>query len=186
MRLNINTQKLHVLLQERNHSLIFGFTMLGINVLLALILFNAKERVIVVPPVLTTSVWTERQTVSQSYLEEMAFFFAKQILDVTPSTASYQREHLLRYVNPSFYQALRKKMLDEEEKYKKDNFCMSFRPLSAIVNVKALQVTITGLSQQYVGNKFVQQTKEVYEMQFSYEAGQLLIKSFVFKKEEDA
>ena len=185
MRFDVSKQKLHVLFWERNHSLIFGCTMLAINVLLTLIVFNGKERVVIVPPVLATSIWTERQTVSQSYLEEMAIFFAKQILDITPSTASYQREHLLRYVNPSFYHALRKKMLDEEEKYKKDNLCMSFRPLSAVVNVKALQVTIPGLLQQYVGNKFAQQTKEVYEMQFSYEAGQLLIKSFVFKKQEE-
>ena len=186
MRIDISKQILHILVHRLNHSLIFGFAMLGINVLLTLIVFNGKERVVVVPPVLATSIWTERQTVSQSYLEEMAIFFAKQILDITPSTASFQREHLLRYVNPSFYNALRKKMLDEEQKYEKDNLSMSFRPLSAVVDVKALQVTLTGLLQQYVGNKFVQQTKEVYEMQFSYEAGQLLIKSFVFKKQEEA
>ena len=185
MRIDISKQKLHILVHKLNHSLIFGFTMLGINVLLTLIVFNGKERVVVVPPVLATSIWTERQTVSQSYLEEMAVFFAKQILDVTPSTASFQREHLLRYVDPSFYNALRKKMLDEEEQYKKDNLSMSFRPLSAVVNTKSLQVRITGLLQQYVANKFVQQTKEVYEIHFSYQAGQLLIKNFVFKEQQE-
>ncbi len=178
-------EQLHLLVRDLHYSLIFGFTLLGINVLLTLILFNAHERVVVVPPILNTSVWTEKGTVSQSYLEEMAVFFAKQILDITPSTASYQREHLLRYVDPSFYHALRKKMIDEEEHYKKDNISMSFRPLSAVVNVKALQVTITGLLQQYVANKFVHQTKEVYELGFSYQAGQLLIKNFVFKAEQE-
>lgn len=185
MKLSIFKQQLHILLRERNHSLLFGFTMLGVNVLLAFMVFNAKERIVVIPPVLTTSIWTERGTVSQSYLEEMAVFFAKQILDITPLTASYQREHLLRYVEPSFYHALRKKMIDEEERYKKDNLSMSFRPLSAVVNVKALQVTLTGLLQQYVANKFVQQTKEVYEMEFSYQSGQLLIKNFVFKEQQE-
>jgi len=165
--------------------LIFGCIMLGINMLLTLILFNAQERVVIIPPQLNTSVWTEKGTVSQSYLEEMTVFFAKQILDITPSTASFQREHLLRYVDPSFYSALRKKMIDEEERYKKDNISMSFRPLSAVVNVKSLQVTLTGLLQQYVANKFVQQTKEVYEMNFSYQAGQLLIKNFIFKEQQE-
>ncbi len=184
MKYAFSKQEWHSLVRDLNHRLIFGVVMLGVNVLLALMLFNHKERIVVVPPQLHTSIWTEKDTVSQSYLEEMAIFFAKQILDLTPSTASYQREHILRYVAPSFYHALRKKMLDEEEQYKKDNLCTSFRPLSAVVNVKALQVTLTGLLQQYVSNKFVQQTKEVFEMHFSYEAGQLLIKSFVFKGQE--
>jgi len=178
-------EQLHLLVRDLHYSLIFGFTLLGLNVLLTLILFNSKERVVIVPPQLNTSVWTEKGTVSQSYLEEMAVFFAKQILDVTPSTASYQREHLLRYVAPSFYHALRKKMIDEEEHYKKDNISMSFRPLSAVVNTKLLQVTITGLLQQYVANKFVHQTKEVYEIDFSYQAGQLSIKNFAFKEQQE-
>lgn len=184
MKFNLVKREWHSLVRDLNLSLIFGFTMLGINVLLSLILFNAKERVVVVPSQLNTTIWTEKGTVSQSYLEEMAVFFAKQMLDITPSTAAYQREHILGYVTPSYYHALRKKMLEEEEKYKKDNLCTSFRPLSAVVNVKALEVTLTGLLQQYVSNKFVQQTKEVYEMSFSYEAGRLLIKSFVFKGQE--
>ncbi len=178
-------EQLHLLVRDFQYSLIFGFTLLGVNVLLVLILFSAQERVVVVPTQLHTAVWTEKGTVSQSYLEEMAVFFSKQILDVTPSTASYQREHLLRYVDPSFYNALRKKMIDEEEHYKKDNISMSFRPQSAVVNTKALQVTITGLLQQYVANKFVQQTKEVYEIGFSYQAGQLLIKNFSFKEQQE-
>lgn len=186
MKFNFFKEQSNLFLYARNHSLIFGFTMLGVNVLLTLIIFNASERVVVVPPQLGNSVWTEKGTVSQSYLEEMAVFFAKQILDITPSTASYQREHLLRYVHPSFHNALRKKMLDEEERYKKDNLSMSFRPLSAVVNTKALKVTLTGLLQQYVANKFVQQTKEVYEMDFSYEAGQLLIKNFEFKEQRES
>ena len=185
MKFLFQREQVHLLVRDLHYSLIFGFTLLGVNVVLTLMLFNAHERVVVVPTQLNTSVWTEKGTVSQSYLEEMAVFFAKQILDVTPSTASFQREHLLRYVDPSFYNVLRKKMLDEEEQYKKDNLSMSFRPLSAVVNTKSLQVRITGLLQQYVANKFVQQTKEVYEIHFSYQAGQLLIKNFVFKEQQE-
>ncbi len=55
----------------------------------------------------------------------------------------------------------------------------SFKPLSAIVNVSKMEVSLTGLLNQYVSNKFVQQTKEVYELRFVYKNGQLLIKSFI-------
>ncbi len=185
MKSNLAKKQWHCLVRDLQYSLIFGFTLLGVNLLLVLMLFNAKERVVVIPPQLNTSVWTEKGGVSQSYLEEMAVFFAKQILDVTPSTASFQREHLLRYVDPSFYNALRKKMIEEEEHYKKDNISMSFRPLSVAVNTKLLQATITGLLQQYVANKFVHQTKEVYQIGFSYQVGQLLIKNFSFQEQEE-
>ncbi|HQW58291.1 MAG TPA: type IV conjugative transfer system protein TraE [Gammaproteobacteria bacterium] len=172
-------QQLEALVRQCDLSLFFGCGMLGANLLLALVVFGTSARVVVVPPDFKASLWTEKRTVSQTYLEEMAIFFAKQILDITPATANYQREILLRHVEPSFYHALKKQLIEEADKYHKDNISTSFKPLSAIVNVSKMEVSLTGLLNQYVSNKFVQQTKEDYELRFVYKNGQLLIKSFI-------
>ena len=102
-------QQLQALVRQCDLSLLFGCGMLGANLLLALVVFGTSARVVVVPPDFKASLWTEKRTVSQTYLE----------------------------------------------------------------------VSLTGLLNQYVSNKFVQQTKEVYELRFVYKNGQLLIKSFI-------
>src|SRR4030066_1598133 len=70
------------------------------NVLLCLIVFGKREQVILVPPHITKSLRVQGDVISKEYLEEIGVYMAKLLLDLSPSSYSYNHEVLLKYVAP--------------------------------------------------------------------------------------
>lgn len=176
------------LVQQRY--LLVGLTVLLLltNILLAISVFVKDERVIVLPPELKQGIWAEKGQVSTSYLEEMGVYFAHLMLDHTPSTASFQRDILLRYAVPKEYGALKAQLIADEEGLKKDNLSTQFLPLEITVTPGHTTVYITGELLGYVGEKQIFQKHETYELKLVLIRGRLMIESFKSlgdKKEND-
>lgn len=174
---------LHKLLHQRDRLMILGGVLVTSNLLLTLLLFCARERIVITPPVISKSFWVDGRHVSPAYLEEMAVFFARQILDLSPSSASYQRDVALRYVAPCFHNALRKRLMEEEERAREGQISTSFKPVQIKVDPGRLEAELTGDLLSYVGGKNAGQARETYLMRFQYAQGRLLIKHFALKKE---
>lgn len=166
------------LLKQRNLLLTFAMGLLLSNGILGIIVGLSDQRVIVMPADLRSEVWVERGRVSESYVEEMAVFFCHLILTVSPQSAAFQRDILLRYALPESYGELRAKLTSEETRYKKEELSTSFRPSSLTINTLQNEVKISGDLTSYVGQKKVTQTRETYILQYRYEYAKMWIKSF--------
>jgi type IV conjugative transfer system protein TraE len=178
MKFEVLAKELSKAFKERNHIALLAVLMMVSNVLLVAFLFTNKERVVLVPAQIQTEMWTERKAVSKEYLEEMTLFFTHLLLDVSPHSMPYQRDVILRNVDPSLYNFLKHKLVKEQEKYKKENLSTSFRPTKVIVNTTTLESLVEGYLTSFVGGKAVQQITDIYRISFRYEAGRLFIKSF--------
>lgn len=181
MKFSMLSKEIITAFKERNQIAIIAVIMAISNVILVGFLFMHKERVVLVPAQINTQMWTERKAVSKEYLEEMSLFFAHLLFDVSPHSMANQRDVILRNVEPANYNALKYKLIKEEEKYKKENLTTTFRPIKIIVNPSKLETLMTGYLTSFVGGKQMQQITDTYLIKFRYDAGRLLIKSFEAK-----
>lgn len=184
MKQRFYTLNLYQLLRQRNRMMVLGSVLVLSNLFLALTVFFSSERIVITPPCLSKGFWVDSRQVSPEYLEEMALFFARQILDVSPASASYQRDVVLRYVAPSFHNALKKRLLEEERRAREEQLSTSFKPVQIKVDVKRLETFLTGDLISYVGGKNAGQVRETYIIQFQYQQGHLLITQFTSQKEK--
>ena len=51
-----------------------------------------RERIVIVPPVINQAFWVNSQTVSPEYLSQISSFLVQLRLNMTPSSAEYQRD----------------------------------------------------------------------------------------------
>ena len=178
MRFSVVSKEVITAFKERNQIAIIASIVAISNLVLIVLLFANKERVVVVPAQINQEMWTERKSVSKEYLEEMSLFFSHLLFDVSPHSMPYQRDVILRNVDPSVYNSLKHKLIKEEEKYRKENLTTTFRPTKLVVNTKKLETLVTGYLTSFVGGKQMQQITDTYLIKFRYDAGRLFIKSF--------
>lgn len=178
MDFTLNQHRLSDLKFQRNVLVGICASLLVINATQSLCLFFRHERVIITPPQLSQGFWVEGNRFSPQYLEEMALHYAHFLLDVTEKNILYQGEILLRYVTPDAYGALKARLLEDEQRLKKNNLSTRFSPSEVAISVDNLTVDITGELLSYVGDKKISQVRETYQFRFQNLSGRLLIAAF--------
>lgn len=146
--------------------IIFMFFMLG------------RERIVIVPPEIQKSFWVTSGKVSPEYLSEMALFFTSLNLNMTPANAAMQHRVLLRYVDPVFYETLRMRFVEMEEKIKREHLITTFFPNEVKVDTKNFVAQISGDLHHAIGDTHLEPQHVSYQIHFSYKQGQLRITSF--------
>lgn len=180
MRYLLQQSRLQYLIKNRNGYLILASASLTLNILLVLFLFVmvGRERIVVVPPEIQKSFWLTSNKVSPEYLSEMTLYLTSLSFNMTPSSAAMQHEILLRYVDPSYYPNLKSNLLEVEEKIKKEHITMTFFPRNISVDTKLMIGRVMGDLHYMVGDIQMPSKQVTYQYEFSYNNGQLKIKSF--------
>jgi len=181
MRHLLQKSRLQHLIQSRNGYLILAGCSAILNVLLAIFLFFTigHERIIVVPPEIQKSFWITSNRVSPEYLSEMALFLNSLSFNITPSNANTQHKILLRYVDSSYYEALKIKLIEVEDRLKKGHVTMTFYPSDyPKVDLNKLIVRITGDLHYNVGDIQIPPKRVIYEYKFHYTHGHLTLISY--------
>ncbi len=138
-------------------------------------LFLKNERTILVPPQINKTLWVEGRTVSKEYLEEMGIYMSKLLLDLSPSSFTYNHETLLKYVAPEAYGALKKQLMEDGEQYTKFDLSTHFKPTQVIANPSTLQVEVKGNLTSYMANKEIKSSLETVSLHFSLRGAGLLL-----------
>ncbi|MBP9728915.1 MAG: type IV conjugative transfer system protein TraE [Gammaproteobacteria bacterium] len=177
MRFSFYQKKFNALITERKFLLGLSLSLLLLVFLQMGLLFFKRERIILTPPEFKSSVWIERNRFSQSYLEEMALFFAHLLLDVSESNILPQGDIVLRYVAPESYGSFKTQLLSDENRLKKQQLSLQFYPQSLAFQ-KPLVVDIKGILKRYVGSKKISEAQETYQIQFGVRFGRLFLNRF--------
>jgi conjugal transfer pilus assembly protein TraE len=180
MNLKIWHSKILKLWQERNGYLILAAGLLMTNLIQLVITFGIRGQwhTVIVPANLSETVWLNQGTVSVSYLAEMTHYFAKLILDITPDSAAFQRETLLKYVEPEYYGFIKNQLIANEERIKKEAIATSFYPIDVKVDQKNLTATVVGDLKTFVGQECTTTTRRSYFVKYRYHYGRLLLQQF--------
>ncbi len=153
---------------------------LALNIVIAAIAFRliGLERVILVPPAIHKSFWVESDKVSAEYLEQMGYFLAQLVLNVTPQSVDYQSKLLLQYAAPASYGEIKTAMAVAGERLKRDGAATVFSPRTINVDERALKVAVQGQLTTFISDRRVSDVSKSYLIELQYAQGRITIKSF--------
>ena len=176
MRAEVHQQNITKALQQRNViAIVCGIQTVSMAILL-IALACKSERTILMPPEIKSKMWFEGGTVSASYLESMAEYISKLLLDITPSSFPHNHEQILKYATPEAYGALKKQLMKDGEQYKKLQLSTHFYPTQLTANPKTLAVEVKGTLTSYIAGQKIKDSEATLLIKFTNRnAGMLLI-----------
>lgn len=180
MRFSIAQSRLEKLFAQRNGYMMLAAGSIVICLMQTLLIFFlvGREKIILVPPSIEKSFWVSAQHVSPEYLSEMTNYFANLRFNMTSASASMQRENLLRYIDPAYYNVLKAELIKEEDQIIKEHISIAFFPVDIKTDVKNFRALIDGDIKSYIGDTALPTKRVRYLVTYRYNAGRLLVKSF--------
>ena len=169
--------------KQRNGFLSLSLGLLLSNIILAAVIMLKSEKTIIVPTNFKQSFWTQGELMSDSYLIEMTDYFSMKLLNSTPDSHASKRDIILQYVTPAYYDQLRKKMIDEEDRMRKENLTTVFNAREITARTEDLTTRVTGILTSYVSGDRVGQVKKTYQVNYAYVSGLLMMDNFFEVKE---
>lgn len=186
MQITHHKSRLQQLIAQRNGYLVLAVGLIGLTLLLAISLYRliGRERIVIAPPVVEQAFWVDAKTISPTYLSQMTVFFAQLRLNVTPDSAAYQRETLLRYTDPSYYGDFKNALVSEADHLTQTHTSLVFYPVDVSVDAPHLTAKISGDFSATVGNVSLPVKRLTYQIIYRYAQGRLWLRSFQEVNEE--
>ena len=153
---------------------------------LVFVLGSSTQRIVIVPPEVRTEFWVEDGQVSRSYYLEWGYYLAQLILNVTPDSASYQHEVLLRHVASPYRNQIRQRLAVAQKRMQEEQLGTFFSVGEIFVEPQLGQVAFVGTLSSYVQGRRVEERSAAYMASFQVAGGQLRLKQFVETMPENA
>ena len=168
------------LLSQRNRLILACAALCLVLMLLGVsnLILMRKERIIVLPAEVNRSFWIASDSVSDSYLEQMAQFVVPLLLNVSPNTVALQTEHFLAQVAPRYFAALKTQLVAQQGEIERLGMSSYFEMRRLNIQARTLTAQIEGELQTTLGNSPMPVQQKVYRLQFVREQGRLWIRSF--------
>lgn len=180
MNTQVLSESYNKILTERNR-LLLAFSITSVlSLLLGASNFYliGKERIVVVPPIVTREFWVAANAVSEVYLQEMAQYFASLLLNITPNTFAVNAEHLLQNVAPEHFALLKSQLVKQQLEIEKRGLSTIFYPAQFKIDKKQLLVELQGQLKILIGNETLESKTKTYQIKFIPHQGRLFIQFF--------
>lgn len=171
----------------------FVFWVLGISIALNFILAAAiytlpkgvKHEL--VPPQIDKTFWVGANQFDRAHLEEMGLYVAQLQLNVTPKSAKFQGQQLLKIVAAAEYASLSEQIHMNAALIERLNVATTFMPTSFSYDSKyPNRIAVQGVFQTHFPDKTIGSTTKVYMVEFSRSAtGRMELKDFRETKTND-
>ena len=169
------------LLEERNLAVFFGMAglVLALVELLIILKICTHQTIVVTPPVVNESFWVDHKTVSESYLYQFSEFLAQTRFNIDPSNVDQQNEVFLQQADPKEYGALKKVLIEQAKKIKREHLSVALFINGIHVDQKHLKVLIDGTLMSLVGGNAVPEQSIHLLMQYRFVNGRLYLYSII-------
>lgn len=170
-------------LRASNKLLKFFMVVIGVavilNSLLTLYLLN-EQKVIIVPPVYSDSLFISGGDASDEYLYAMGKFVTFLMLTYSPGTARTQFNHFLRLCSPECYAKFKPFLYSHVDKIETAHISSAFFPYQVSVNRVERVIEVSGyLSQWTGGRQFITNESKKYRIKYRIENGLFRVDDFV-------
>lgn len=134
---------------------------------------HSKHDTHFLPPKISQEFSVSETGVSEGYLRDMTNFLTQLRFNVTPSSATFQFNALLGYVDASLYGDLRAQLVKEVEQVNHEHLSSAFYPVNFDIDIKHLNVKVRGQMRRMLGAEFMSEKQETFLIQYAYESGLL-------------
>lgn len=155
------------LLKQRNMLAVFALVLLGV-VLMMLLALTAKDREVVLSPVLSRPLVISSAGVSPEYLELISRDAATMVLNRTPSGLDYWMEQVLRIVHPSAYGTVKAQLVKIVNEQRGSDVAQAFTMTGMITNPSQLTTDVSGVLTTYVGKQVISSEKKTFRFRWAY------------------
>lgn len=142
----------------------------------ALATMDKTVRTVMMPPEVTKSFWVDGRSVSPEYLEQMGTWVIQQFANVTPGSADYQKDSILRYVHPSVYGDLNVRFQLGANRLKAENISKYFFPREVRLSQQMQAVALIGVQQTWIADKRAGDEMKAFLVSFHYDGAKVTIK----------
>lgn len=174
------------IIAQRNIFLFLSIFLCGAVVLLSILAFTKKERIVIVPTI-GPSFWIEDSNASSAYLEKMGLFLSDLLLNRNASDIDRKNQLILEHAHPSFYHEIRRQLLRDRENILQNDQSFFFRAEKSYVEATKNIFVLEGEFLVMIGKggqkpSCAQQERKKYTLGFQCQNSKLLLTSL---KRED-
>lgn len=183
----IRSQNIEMIAKQRNVFIAISIISVICSLLLSIRLVTLDDRIILVPS-LNQEVWTSKDGVSSSYLEETTTMYLPLLLDLDSDSIDWKRQHLMSHISqsdPKYIKALTEYFARIKEQYKQFSLSTHFAPKNIETNPKKLIVKVSGQLISRFGERGFESNPASYGLSYEWLGGKLLLKEFVKLENED-
>lgn len=179
--MKIEQKKSELMKEKKTRVLLIGISsvllamafMQSITIVALLHYAHSKHEIRFIPPKISQEFTLSGTGVSEGYLRDMTNFLTQLRFNVTSSSATYQFNALLAYVNPSLYGDIRAQLVKEVELINHEHLSSVFYPSTFEIDIKHLSVKVIGQMKRFVGADLMSDVRETFLVRYSYEYGLL-------------
>ncbi|HBD7398699.1 TPA: type IV conjugative transfer system protein TraE [Legionella pneumophila] len=179
--MKIEQKKSELMKEKKTRVLLIGISsvllamafMQSITIVALLHYAHSKHETHFIPPKISQEFTLSGTGVSEGYLRDMTNFLTQLRFNVTSSSATYQFNALLAYVNPSLYGDIRAQLVKEVELINHEHLSSVFYPSTFEIDTKHLSVKVIGQMKRFVGADLMSDVRETFLVRYSYEYGLL-------------
>ena len=137
-----------------------------------------SARTIVVPPEVRTSFWVEDGKVSRSYYLEWGYYLAGLLLNVSPSSAAYQHEILLRHIAPAHRDRMHTELAVAAARLQERDLTTFFAVSGVDIRPEQGMIAFSGSYSSYVQGRKISERLAAFALTFQISRGQLVLVEF--------
>lgn len=166
--------------KQRNLFLLLTILLTVISSALSLKILIQEERIIMVPP-LSSEVMISNRKVSSSYLEQMTMVFLNSLLDLSAIDVLHKRDVILKYTSnshPSFSKRINEYFADAASKYKNFDLVTYFTVKNMEIDEGSGEVVAHGTLTSRYGKHGFESIPTSYRLSFEFSGGYLRLKEF--------
>ena len=164
-------------LKQRN-MLVLASVGLAIITIFSLVAASARDREIVLQPVLTRQIEISSAGVSREYLELVTRDASVMMLNRSPQNLDYWMESVLRIVHPSAYGRIKGDLLKIVNDQRGSSVSQFFTMEAMRVDPKSLTSETTGTLHTMVGRQEVGAVKRTFRFEWNYTGVELRLIGF--------
>lgn len=166
--------------KQRNLFLLLTILLAVSSSALSLKILIQEERIIMVPP-LSSEVMISNRKVSSSYLEQMTMVFLNSLLDLSAVDVLHKRDMILKYTSnshPSFSKRINEYFADSATKYKNFDLVTYFTVKNMEIDEGSGEVIAHGTLTSRYGKHGFESIPTSYRLSFEFSGGYLRLKEF--------
>jgi type IV conjugative transfer system protein TraE len=166
--------------KQRNLFLMLTILLAIISCALSIKILAQEERIIMVPP-LTSEIMISNRKVSSSYLEQMSMVFLNSLLDLSATDVLHKRDIILKYTSNSdlsFSKKINEYFADAAEKYKNFDLVTYFTIKNMEIDEGSGEVIAHGILTSRYGKHGFESVPTSYRLSFEFSGGYLRLKEF--------
>jgi type IV conjugative transfer system protein TraE len=148
--------------------------------LLTLMAFNQRERVVVVPPVVSDQYEISFNSANASYYKSWALYVSTFLGNINPGNATFVAEGLETSFSPELYKKMQQGILEQAEDLRLTGRALRFYPDRVMYEKKSQKTFVTGKQEIVSSSGAVKEQEVVYEMQVQIQNGKPVVSQFEF------